>query len=81
MPPIRRYLRITRYSVLEVRIYLDDPAQAVWLLHGANPALPRIIAEIRPLVLPKLREENERSRSKSIAKKGGVKDVVNGGMQ
>jgi hypothetical protein len=80
MPAIRRYLRITRYSVLEVRIHLDDPAQTSWLLQGANPALPRIITEIRPLVLPKLREENERSRLKSATKKGGVKDVITGGM-
>jgi hypothetical protein len=80
MPPIRRYLRITRYSVLEVRIHLDDPAQASWLLRGEDSALPRIIAAIRPLVLPKLREKNERARSKSAVKKGGVKDIVTGGI-
>jgi hypothetical protein len=79
MPPIRRYLRITRYSVLEVRIHLDNPTQTSWLLNGANPALPRIIAAIRPLVLPKLREENERSKLKSVAKKRGIKDIVTGG--
>ncbi|KAJ4286060.1 hypothetical protein N0V90_013407 [Kalmusia sp. IMI 367209] len=56
MAPIRRYLRITKHSVLEVRIYLA----------------------VRPLVLPKLREENERAsgRSRGKAKKKGVKDVV-----
>jgi hypothetical protein len=66
--------------VLEIRIHLDNPAQSSWLLNGSNPALPRIIAAIRPLILPKLREENERARSKSVAKKKGVKDVVNGGI-
>jgi hypothetical protein len=79
MPPIRRYLRITRYSVLEVRIHLDNPAHTSWLLQG-DAALPRIIEAIRPLVLPKLREENERAKARSAAKKRGVKDVVTGGI-
>lgn len=75
MAPIRRYLRITKYSVLECRIYLDNPALAEsWLLNSRNPILPRVIESVRPLVLPKLREENER-RKKSTKKKG-VKDVV-----
>ncbi|KZM19704.1 uncharacterized protein EKO05_0004042 [Ascochyta rabiei] len=79
MAPLRRYLRITKYSVLEVRIYLDRPADAeAWLLKRDNPALPRVIQAIRPLVLPKLREENERGKGRSgaKAKKKGVKDVV-----
>lgn len=79
MAPLRRYLRITKYSVLEVRIYLDRPADAeTWLLKRDNPALPRVIQAIRPLVLPKLREENERGKAKGGAKarKKGVKDVV-----
>lgn len=76
MAPIRRYLRITRYSVLECRIYLDNPALAhTWLLNPRNPVLPRVIESVRPLVLPKLREERERSRKKSTRKKG-IKDVV-----
>lgn len=76
MAPIRRYLRITKYSVLECRIYLDNPALAEsWLLNPRNPVLPRVIESVRPLVLPKLREENERSKSKG-GKKKGVKDVV-----
>ena len=29
MAPIRRYLRITKYSVLEVRIYLDNPHASI----------------------------------------------------
>ena len=75
MAPIRRYLRISRYSVLECRIYLDNPALAeTWLLNPRDPVLPRVIESVRPLVLPKLREERERSKSKG--KKKGVKDVV-----
>jgi len=76
MAPIRRYLRITKYSVLECRIYLDNPALAQpWLLNPRKPVLPRVIDSVRPLVLPKLREERERSRKKSTKKKG-IKDVV-----
>ncbi|KAK6949350.1 hypothetical protein Daesc_009425 [Daldinia eschscholtzii] len=76
MAPIRRYLRITKYSVLECRIYLDNPALVhTWLLNPRNPVLPRVIESVRPLVLPKLREERERSRKKSTKKKG-IKDVV-----
>lgn len=80
MAPIRRYLRITRYSVLEVRIYLDNPALAQsWLLGSRDPVLPRVIESVRPLVLPKLREENERAKGKGKSKKKGVKDVVTTG--
>jgi hypothetical protein len=64
---------------LEVRIYLDRPADAeAWLLKGDDPALPRVIQAVRPLVLPKLREENERGKGRggARAKKKGVKDVV-----
>ena len=76
MAPIRRYLRISKYSVLECRIYLDNPALAhPWLLNPRDPVLPRVIESVRPLVLPKLREEKERSRKRSTKKKG-IKDVV-----
>lgn len=76
MAPIRRYLRISKYSVLECRIYLDNPALAhSWLLNPRSPVLPRVIESVRPLVLPKLREERERSRKKST-KKRGIKDIV-----
>jgi hypothetical protein len=74
MPPIRRYLRISRFSVLECRIYLDNPAHTGWLLHARDPALPRIIARARALVLPKLKEENERARGRG--KRKAVKDVL-----
>lgn len=80
MAPTRRYLRITKYSVLEVRIYLDEPSQQQsWLLRSNDPALPRVIEAVRPLVLPKLREENERAKGKKGGKGRGVKDVVLGG--
>ncbi|KAM4058530.1 hypothetical protein HRG_006506 [Hirsutella rhossiliensis] len=76
MAPVRRYLRISKYSVLECRIYLDNPALAQsWLLNPRDPILPRVIESIRPLVLPKLREEKERGKKKS-SKKKGIKDVI-----
>ena len=76
MPPIRRYLRISKYSVLECRIFLENPADGPrWLLSPTDPALSRVFEAIRPLVLPKLREENERAKGKGKKKKS-VKDVV-----
>ncbi|KAJ6024901.1 hypothetical protein N7540_005698 [Penicillium herquei] len=74
MAPLRRYLRITKYSVLECRIYLENPSDNRWLLSSPDPVLPRVFAAVRPLVLPKLREENERrwARKKSKA----TKDVI-----
>ena len=81
MAPIRRYLRISKYSVLECRIFLENPADGPrWLLNPQDPALPRVFEAIRPLVLPKLREENERSKGKGKKKKS-VKDVVTQGKQ
>ncbi|RMD43897.1 hypothetical protein DV735_g1248, partial [Chaetothyriales sp. CBS 134920] len=75
MAPIRRYLRITRHSVLECRIFLENPADGPrWLLNANDPALPRVIEAVKPYVLPKLREENERLKGKK--KKKTVKDVV-----
>ncbi|KAK4100747.1 hypothetical protein N658DRAFT_516541 [Parathielavia hyrcaniae] len=77
MAPIRRYLRITKYSVLECCIYLDNPALAQsWLLNPRDPVLPKVIESVRPLVLPKLLEEKERERSKKKSKKRSIKDVV-----
>ncbi|KAJ5888391.1 hypothetical protein N7495_008432 [Penicillium taxi] len=74
MAPIRRYLRISKYSVLECRIYLENPSDTRWLLDPRDPILPRVFAAIRPLVLPKLREENERMFAKKKSK--AVKDVI-----
>lgn len=72
MPPIRRYLRITQHSVLECRIYLDNPADAYrWLLRSRDPLLPHVIEAVRPLVLPKLREENARANNSKAGGKGG----------
>lgn len=76
MAPIRRYLRITKYSVLELRIYVDVPSDASWLLSSRNPVLPRVIEEVRPKVLPKLREENENAKKKGGKKKKGIRDVA-----
>ncbi|KAI9780151.1 MAG: hypothetical protein M1839_006988 [Geoglossum umbratile] len=77
MAPIRRYLRISKYSVLECRIYLENPGLAdTWLLGPRNPVLPRIFESVRPLVLPKLREENERAKGKGKKASRGIKDVV-----
>jgi hypothetical protein len=76
MAPVRRYLRISKYSVLECRIYLDNPALVQsWLLNPRNPILPKVIESVRPWVLPKLREERERSKKKG-AKKKAIKDIV-----
>jgi hypothetical protein len=74
MAPIRRYLRISKYSVLECRIYLDNPADTRWLLDPRDPVLKRVFTLIKPLVLPKLREENERVKARK--KSNPVKDVI-----
>lgn len=74
MAPIRRYLRISKYSVLECRIYLENPADSRWLLNPREPVLPRVFESIRPLVLPKLREESQRALAKK--KSNPVKDVL-----
>ncbi|KAJ5492631.1 hypothetical protein N7539_001377 [Penicillium diatomitis] len=74
MAPIRRYLRISKHSVLECRIYLDNPADSRWLLNTRDPVLHRVFEAIRPLVLPKLREENQKLWSRKKSKP--VKDVI-----
>ncbi|OBT95164.1 hypothetical protein VE01_07597 [Pseudogymnoascus verrucosus] len=73
MAPLRRYLRITPSSVLEVRIYPSPPGP--WLL-STRSLLTRVLAAVRPLILPKLREENERVKARGRGR--GVKDVVSG---
>lgn len=79
MAPIRRYLRISRHSVLECRIFLENPADEMrWLLNEREPALLRVFEAVKPYVLPKLREENERAKGKGKKKKS-IKDVVQQG--
>jgi hypothetical protein len=82
MAPIRRYLRISKHSVLECRIFLENPTdEARWLLNEVDPALPRVIDAVKPYVLPKLREENERAKGKGKGKKKkSIKDVVKQGV-
>ncbi|KAK5104632.1 hypothetical protein LTS08_002523 [Lithohypha guttulata] len=76
MPPIRRYLRISKHSALECRIFLENPADGPrWLLKASDPALNRIFEAVKPYVLPKLKEENERAKGKGKKKKS-VKDVI-----
>lgn len=76
MPPIRRYLRISKHSALECRIFLENPADGPrWLLNPTDPALPRIFEAVKPLVLPKLKEENEKAQKKG-KKNRSVKDVI-----
>ncbi|KAF8475793.1 hypothetical protein BDZ91DRAFT_778881 [Kalaharituber pfeilii] len=77
--PIRRYLRVSKYTVLETRIYLDNPALLnTWLLNSRNPVLPKIIDAIKGLVVMKLREESERVAKGGKKKRGAVKDVFTG---
>lgn len=57
---------------------MEDPMLTdSWLLRKNDPALARIIAAVREAVLPKLREENERLRTKTKGKKkGAIKDLI-----
>ncbi|KAF8428781.1 hypothetical protein EV426DRAFT_585893 [Tirmania nivea] len=77
--PIRRYLRVSKYTVLETRIYLDNPTLLTsWFLNPRDPILPKVIEAVRGMVLPKLREETARvmSGSAKSKKNRAVKDVV-----
>lgn len=77
MAPIRRYIRVRKHLVLECRIYLDNPALTdTWFLHPRDPVLPRLIESVRPLILPKLREEDEKARVKGRKTNKAIKDVV-----
>jgi hypothetical protein len=79
MAPIRRYLRISHYTTLEVRIHLENPSDAHrWLLKQNDPALPRVMEAVRPLIVPKLREARANDR-KTGKKKEIIKDVVQRG--
>lgn len=79
--PIRRYLRVSKYTVLETRIYLDDPTLLKsWFLNPRDPILPKVIEAVRSMVLPKLREETTRDMSGGVKSKKNraVKEVVTG---
>ncbi|PWW78501.1 hypothetical protein C7212DRAFT_357114 [Tuber magnatum] len=77
MPVLRRYCRVSKYTVLEVRIYLDNPADLhTWLLSPRYNILPRIFQSIKPHVLPKLKEERERRSGGKGKSAKPVNDVV-----
>lgn len=72
MAPIRRYVRVSRFTVLEMRIHLENPSDAHrWLLRAQDPALPRVMEAIRPLIGPKLNEARDNDR-----KAGKNKEIV-----
>ncbi|KAF8433811.1 hypothetical protein BGX38DRAFT_1255540 [Terfezia claveryi] len=76
-----RYLRVSKYTVLETRIYLDDPTLLKsWFLNPRDPILPKVIEAVRSMVLPKLREETARvmSGGAKSKKNRAVKEVVTG---
>lgn len=61
------------FRVLECRIYLDNLSDLTpWLTN----VLPRIFASVKPLVLPKLHEEQERARLGGRKAAVAVKDVI-----
>ncbi|KAL5611766.1 hypothetical protein BROUX41_000659 [Berkeleyomyces rouxiae] len=60
MPPLCRYLQISKYHILECHIYTDPPAlQHSWLLNPRKPLLDRIFEHIKPTVIPKVRQARE----------------------
>lgn len=79
MAPIRRYLRISQSSVLECRIFPENPADGPrWLLAPDSPALPRIMEAAKPVILETLREESDKSRDKGKKKKRFRSDIEQG---
>ncbi|KAI9832622.1 MAG: hypothetical protein M1826_001572 [Phylliscum demangeonii] len=92
MAPLRRYLRLSASSAIECRIYSaasspglggeessssnSSNSSSSWLAHQ----LPHVFASVRPLVLPKLREEHDRGKGKRKTKTTtaakAIKDVV-----
>lgn len=66
--PIRKYLRISRRAVLELRIYIDGwgaEADSSWFTRAM---LEEAVRRLRPLVKPKLREERDKKRKKTATK-------------
>ena len=62
--PTRKYLRISRRAVLELRIYIDGADQS-WF---TRPMLEDAVRKLGPLVKPKLREERDKKRKKTATK-------------
>ncbi|KAF2863283.1 hypothetical protein K470DRAFT_210726 [Piedraia hortae CBS 480.64] len=75
MAPIRRYLRIARYTVLEVRIYVEQPKDKAWL--ESSSVLPRVLEAVRPHVLPKLRDESTNAHVAGKKRKK-IRDLASG---
>ncbi|RKF74256.1 hypothetical protein GcC1_085028 [Golovinomyces cichoracearum] len=77
MAPLRRYVRITEYSVLECRIFLENPALGEsWLVNPRTAILSRVMKSVYPLIAPRLREEYERSKNKSFPKKSNRDSII-----
>ncbi|KAA8913746.1 hypothetical protein FN846DRAFT_902601 [Sphaerosporella brunnea] len=77
MPILRRYVRVSKYTVLEARIFLPNPADVPWFTR--TDAMERVFAEIKHLVLPMLTEaRNVRGGGGSSARKARGTEVVNG---
>ncbi|ORY87793.1 hypothetical protein BCR37DRAFT_390312 [Protomyces lactucae-debilis] len=68
--PIRKYLRISQGAALELRIYVAGEKKN-WF---DEQVLSELVQLIKPLVLPKLREERDAAKKK----KGPTKDTVEG---
>ncbi|KAF8535262.1 hypothetical protein BDD12DRAFT_352236 [Trichophaea hybrida] len=54
MPILRRYVRVSKYTVLEARIFLPNPTDVPWFTR--TEAIARVFDEIKHLVLPMLAE-------------------------
>jgi hypothetical protein len=69
--PLRRYLRISKGAALEMRIYVTGHEKD-WF---TETMLTDLLQLIKPLILPKLREE----RAAIKKKKGPTKDTIENG--
>lgn len=68
--PLRRYLRISKYSTLEVRIYVTGTDDPTWF---SDKMLRSVVQLAKPLILPKLREEQAVKK-----KKQATRDTIDG---
>jgi hypothetical protein len=77
MAPIRRFLRISKFNVLECRNIIQNPELAeTWLLHPRDPVLPKVLESVRPLIKDKLEEEEQKAKAKSKKSKKATKDLI-----